>query len=118
MKPLRIFRRPSLPITIAALVAATLPACTLGPAYQRPSAPTPSIYKEAAVGWLPSEPADALDRGDWWMLFGDAELNRLMPQVEVSNQNVAFAVAAYAQARALVRQQRASLFPAVALDGG
>ncbi|MEO8924443.1 MAG: efflux transporter outer membrane subunit, partial [Caldimonas sp.] len=62
--------------------------------------------------------ADALDRGDWWMLFGDAELNRLMPQVEVSNQNVAFAVAAYAQARALVRQQRASLFPAVALDGG
>ena len=105
-------------VAIAALVAATLPACTLGPAYQRPSAPTPSVYKEAATGWLPAAPADTLDRGDWWMLFGDAELNRLMPQVEVSNQNVAFAVAAYAQARALVRQQRASLFPAVALDGG
>jgi len=38
-------------------------------------------------------------------------------QVEVSNQNVAAAVAAYAQAQALVREQRASLFPQVTLDG-
>src|SRR4029077_9272773 len=38
-------------------------------------------------------------------------------QVEVSNQNVAAAVAAYAQAQALVSQQRAALFPTLALDG-
>ena len=53
----------------------------------------------------------------WWQLFGDAELNALAEQVEVSNQNVAAAVAAYAQARALVREQRASLFPQITLDG-
>ena len=45
-------------------------------------------------------------------------LDQLAPQVEVSNQNVAAAVAAYAQARALVREQRAGLFPVVSLDGG
>ncbi|MEO8527034.1 MAG: efflux transporter outer membrane subunit [Caldimonas sp.] len=97
--------------------AAALGACSVGPAYQRPSAPTSPAYKEAESGWLPAAPADALDRGDWWTLFGDAELNRLAPQVEVSNQNVAAAVAAYAQARALVREQRAALFPGVGLDG-
>ena len=51
-------------------------------------------------------------------LLGDAELNRLAPQVEVSNQNVAAAVAAYAQARALVSEQRAALYPSVSLTGG
>ena len=34
----------------------------------------------------------------------------------MSNQNVAAAVAAYAQAQALVRQQRAALFPSLSLD--
>jgi hypothetical protein len=41
-------------------------------------------------------------------------LNQMADSIEVSNQNVAAAVAAYAQARALVTEQRASLFPVVA----
>jgi len=109
----------SWPQTVLALAsAAALAACNVGPAYQRPSVATSPTFKEAASGWLPAAPADALDRGDWWTLFGDAELNRLAPQVEVSNQNVAFAVAAYAQAQSLVRVQRAALFPGVSLTGG
>ena len=78
------------------------------------------MFKEApqgGPGWFPAAPADTLDRGPWWELFGDAELNALVSQVEVSNQNVAAAVANYAQARALVAQQRASLFPQVTADG-
>ncbi|MEO6033020.1 MAG: efflux transporter outer membrane subunit [Burkholderiaceae bacterium] len=94
--------------------------CAVAPDDPRPSVVVPMAYKEAPPaepGWLPAAPADALERGAWWQLFGDTELNALMPQVEVSNQNVAAAVAAYAQARAVVRQQRASLFPSVGLDG-
>ena len=101
------------------MLAALLSACAVGPDYRRPDAPTSAAFKEApqgAAGWFPAAPADTLDRGAWWELFGDAELNRLVAQVEVSNQNVAAAVAAYAQARALVAQQRASLFPAIGLD--
>ncbi|MEO7336725.1 MAG: efflux transporter outer membrane subunit, partial [Caldimonas sp.] len=59
---------------------------------------------------------DALDRGDWWTLFGDAELDRLAARVSVSNQTVAAAVAAVEQAQALVREQQAALFPSLALD--
>jgi NodT family efflux transporter outer membrane factor (OMF) lipoprotein len=106
-------------LTVIAL-AALLSACAVGPDYRRPSVALPPAFKEAPkgeTGWLPAAPADMLDRGPWWELFGDAELNRLASQVEVSNQNVAAAVAAYAQARALVAQQRASLFPQVGLDG-
>ena len=100
--------------------AALLSACAVGPDYQRPDVATSGAYKEAPAadaGWFPAAPADALDRGAWWQLFGDTELNALMPQVEVSNQNVAAAVAAYAQAQALVRVQRASLFPTIGADG-
>lgn len=100
-------------------VLALLSACAVGPDYQRPSAASSAAFKEAPqgeAGWFPAAPADTLERGPWWELFGDAELNRLVAQVEVSNQNVAAAVAAYAQARALVAQQRASLLPSVSLD--
>ena len=78
----------------------------------------PSSFKEAGATWAPAAPADALDRGPWWELFGDAELNRLAEQVQLSNQNIAAAVAAYKQAQAVVREQRAGLFPTVGLSGG
>ncbi|WP_309677991.1 efflux transporter outer membrane subunit [Polaromonas sp.] len=101
----------------AAALALLASGCAVGPDYQRPATVDVSSFKEAK-DWVPAAPADALERGPWWTLFGDPVLDQLESRVEVSNQNVALAVAAYAQARALVREQRASLFPTVALDGG
>jgi NodT family efflux transporter outer membrane factor (OMF) lipoprotein len=102
-------------------VAVALAGCTVGPAYQRPeplpAGALPANFKELA-GWVPAAPADTLERGPWWTLFADPELDRLAAQVETANQNVAVAVANYAQARALVAQQRASLFPTVSLTAG
>ena len=103
---------------VSAVLALTLAACATAPT-QPPSAPVPRAFKEApapASGWFPAAPADALDRGPWWKLFGDPELDSLMDEVEISNQNVAAAAAAYAEAQALVREQRAALFPAIGLD--
>jgi NodT family efflux transporter outer membrane factor (OMF) lipoprotein len=101
----------------AALCAALLAACALAPEYERPAQPLPAQFKEAQ-GWTAAVPADSIERGAWWTVFGDPALNELAAAVEVSNQNVAAAAAAYDQARALVRQQRASLFPSVTLDAG
>ncbi|MBK5203983.1 MAG: efflux transporter outer membrane subunit [Polaromonas sp.] len=100
----------------AAVLALLVTGCAVGPDYHRPATPDVSTFKEAE-GWVAAAPADALERGPWWLLFGDPVLDQLAARVEVSNQNVAAAVAAYAQARALVREQRASLFPSVTLDG-
>lgn len=91
--------------------------CAVGPAYQRPSTPDALAYKEAG-DWVTAAPSDALERGPWWQLFNDPVLNELAARIEVSNQNIAAAVAAYAQARALVAEQRAGLFPSISLGGG
>ena len=99
------------------LVAGVLSGCAVGPAYQRPSTPAPAAFKEAGL-WQSAVPADTLERGPWWTLFGDPVLNQMADSIEVSNQNVAAAAAAYAQARAVVQEQRASLFPAVSLSSG
>jgi NodT family efflux transporter outer membrane factor (OMF) lipoprotein len=101
----------------AALMVSMLTACAVGPTYERPAALVPTQYKEG-VDWMVATPADALERGPWWTLFNDPVLDELEARVEVSNQNVAAAVAAYEQARALVREQRAALFPVVSLTSG
>ena len=113
---------PKLPLRLSLLAfAAFLTGCAVGPAYERPAAlpagELPGAYKEAA-GWVQAAPADALERGPWWTLFEDPELDRLARQVAAANQDVAVAVANYTQARALVAQQRAALFPVVSLGAG
>jgi len=115
---------PSLRYPLIALAALLASGCAVGPAYQLPSTPQPAAYKETAseaekvaAGWTAAAPADMLERGPWWQLFGDPLLNQMADSIEVSNQNVAAAVANYAQARALVEQQRASLFPSATLNG-
>ena len=103
-----------LPFVLLPLVLA---ACAAGPAYQRPDMALPAGYKEAPAGWQPAAPS-TVDGTAWWKAFGDSQLDALVDQVEVSNQNVAAAVANYAQARALVRVQRASYFPTLGVSGG
>ncbi|MDM0011878.1 efflux transporter outer membrane subunit [Variovorax sp. J22P168] len=100
-------------------LSAALAGCAVGPAYERPAVAAPAAWKSApaAAGWQPAAPADAYDRGEWWKLFGDATLDELAARVQVSNQNIAAAVANYAQAQALVRGQRANMLPQVSLGG-
>ena len=101
-------------LSIAAFVAtlALLGACTVGPPYVRPSIATPPAYKEAGE-WKIAQPRDEVRRGKWWETFGDAQLNALVEQIDISNQNVLAAEARFRQARTLVPQARAGLFPSV-----
>ena len=93
-----------------------LSACNLAPPYHRPAAAIPPSFKEAP-GWRSAAPADAVAKGQWWLLFDDPVLNQLEARVAINNQNVAAAAAAYDQARAAVREVRASLFPTIDLSG-
>ncbi len=91
--------------------------CAVGPDYQRPKIATVAAYKEA-TGWKPSEPGDELSRGRWWQIYADDELTRLEAQIELSNQNVRAALAAYDQSQALVAQARAAFWPSIAATVG
>ena len=98
------------------LAAAVLAGCMVGPDYVRPSAPVPDAYKEME-GWKRAEPRDAIERGRWWEMFGDRELDALAARVDISNQNIRLAEANYRQAQALTEQARAGLFPVVGAGG-
>ncbi|WP_414479217.1 efflux transporter outer membrane subunit [Pseudomonas luteola] len=91
--------------------------CTVGPDYQRPQVTTPIAFKHAE-GWQMAKPSDAIKRGQWWEVYGDSTLDGLMQRLENSNQTLAQYEAQYRQARALVRQARASFLPAVTGSAG
>jgi NodT family efflux transporter outer membrane factor (OMF) lipoprotein len=88
-------------------------ACAVGPDYHRPKFDSGDKYKESA-DWKPTEPNDVLSRGPWWEIFKDADLNQLETRIDISNENVKAAAAAYDQARALVAQARAGFWPTIA----
>lgn len=100
-------------------LALALASCAVGPDYIRPSAPEPARYKEAEhsklKNWKRAVPGDELARGKWWAVFKDARLDSYASEVEVSNQNVAAAEAAYRQAQALVKEAQAALMPAITI---
>lgn len=98
------------------LGASALSACMVGPNYKRPAAEITPAYKEAPAGWAPANPSDAADRRDWWTVFDDPVLNDLEQRVEVSNQNLKAAEAAYREATATVSEQRAALWPTISVD--
>jgi NodT family efflux transporter outer membrane factor (OMF) lipoprotein len=102
------------------LMIFALESCTVGPKYIRPSAPTPTAYKEqpptsyqGAEQWQPAKPADQASRGNWWEIFGDSELNKLEEQVATSNQDLKVFEARFREARAAIRFNRASQFPTI-----
>ena len=97
---------------LAAGALALLAACSAGPKYVRPAVDTPGAYKEAG-NWKVAQPSDDIRRDKWWEVFADAQLDALIAQIDISNQNVRLAEANFRQARTLVQQARASLFPGV-----
>jgi NodT family efflux transporter outer membrane factor (OMF) lipoprotein len=88
-------------------------ACSVGPDYVAPAAPTPvANYKESGE-WQPAQPKDDMIRGRWWEIYHDPQLNALEDQVNISNQNVAQAEAQFREAAAAVKVARAAFFPTV-----
>lgn len=98
-----------------------LSGCMVGPKYTRPSVPTaptfkeatPDAYKEQDGPWHTAQPADALNKGDWWLVFNDSLLNTLEPQIQTANQTLRQADANLQAARAQIRINRAQLYPTV-----
>src|SRR5260370_24099502 len=52
--------------------------------------------------------------GKWWEIYHDPELNALEEQLNINNQNIRQSFENFMEARALVAQARAQLFPTVA----
>src|SRR5207253_6438535 len=68
--------------------------------------------------WKVATPAEGAQRGEWWKIFGDADLDRLIATATESNQDLAIAAARLKQARAFTGVAEADQYPqlSVGLD--
>ena len=107
------------------LGAVTVPACTVGPNFRRPSAPSVSRYTAAPLSSTVGAPhvagGDAQRfipggriPGDWWTLFHSRPLNELIDQALTNNPDLKAAQAALSAAREELLAQRGAYYPAVA----
>jgi NodT family efflux transporter outer membrane factor (OMF) lipoprotein len=101
----------------AAVLVSLAGGCAVGPRYREPAsaATVRAQYKEAGAVATPAAPSAD---GRWWQAFHDDALDELERQVEVSNQTLAQAQAAWRQASAVVREQRSALWPTIGLGAG
>ncbi len=102
------------------MILFALSGCIVGPKYQAPVAtiePTPAAYKESpgefkeSQGWKVAQPQDAMLRGPWWRVFKDPELNALEEQLNINDQNIKQFFENFMEARALVAEANAQLYP-------
>lgn len=106
---LRGFLRRSLPVLGLALAGCA----GVGPDYRRPEVVLPAAYPQAAASG--AEAPEAAVAAQWWTLYGDTELNRLVEAALVRNTDIAQAVARVEEADAAVREVGSALLPSVDL---
>ena len=88
-------------------VALTLAGCVSGPAYQQPTLELPASWSTAD-----GQPASSAG-AQWWKLYGDASLDRLVSEALLHNANLALAVARVDEARAQLGFAQADQAPSV-----
>ena len=91
------------------VAAVALASCAVGPNYRAPT--TPPSAAGPFVSTAPSSAAAEAVPPDWWRLYNDPVLDRLVLEALAENQDLKVAEANLANAEALVSQARAGLFP-------
>lgn len=93
---------------LSVLLLSALAACNVGPRYHCPSPCTPTRWKETQVATPP--PVE-----QWWEVFQDDSLNRMMGQAIAKSPDLMTAMARICEAWATVGVSRADLYPQVTL---
>ena len=93
------------------LATLLLAACTVGPDFLKPDRAGGNDWKETRAT------AGARLPDDWWQLYNDRELNRLVKRALDANHDLAAARARVETSRALVGLDRARMFPRLDLTG-
>ena len=111
-------RQPLLAFGLAALSAATLCSCAVGPNFKRPDAPQVTGYSAESPPAQTGTDAQKLLSGadipaQWWTLFHSPALDELIQQSLESNPTLQAAQATLRQANETVAAQKGSYFPQV-----
>ena len=104
---------------LALLASATMLAgCSFAPKYVRPEGAVPPSLPEGGI--YPRAATDAVDVTaiGWRDFFLDPRIRQVIETGLVNNRDLRIAAGNVLQARALLRTQRADLFPTVGVNGG
>ena len=117
--------RRQLSFLTACALAALATGCSVGPRYEKPTPtadakPLPVAYADPGP-WKTATPGDHLPKGNWWSVYEDRALDKLLEQASDitdgrGNPSIAAAIARVEEARAIAGMERASLFPGINSD--
>jgi len=104
-----------------ALLALLVGGCAMGPDFERPEAPAGAAYTAgpqpkatvAAAGQAQRFVTDRDLAGDWWLLFKNEDLARLMEQALAGNQDLQAAQARLRRSRNLLRAGYGVFYPQI-----
>lgn len=99
-------------ILYPACLSLLLTTCSMGPDYEVPEFEMPSHYKGSGK-WQGTRPQAHADRGNWWKIFNDGQLNELMKELNANNQDIKVAEFRYREADSLIRSVHGTLLPQV-----
>ena len=100
--------------TLSAVTVACLASCAVGPDYHKPDVATP-VNWQTQPDFQPAQPSDDKLKGNWWEMFGDAQLNQLAQQTLQHTQNLVVAAENLKQARLQVTVTSSVQLPSVDL---
>lgn len=92
------------------MTLALLGGCDLAPVYRPPQTALPEHYQSVSP-FVAASPQDQLLHGPWWQMFRNTQLDQLETQLDASNPDLQAAEQSWTQARDVVAQARAGLFP-------
>jgi len=100
---------------LVVLVAGSVTGCAVGPHYQPPAPELPDRWHEVASDGLQAGQAEV---AQWWRVFQDETLWRLIERAAQENLDVRIAVLRIRQARALRGAATGALLPSLDSQGG
>jgi multidrug efflux system outer membrane protein len=105
------------PFILAFASLTALAACSaVGPDYAPPS--TPASAASPFIGLESPSVTSSEPVSEWWRLYDDPVLDRLVADALAENKDLAVAKANLARARALLRESRAARLPQTEIDAG
>lgn len=103
----------------ATALVLSLTACNMADEFSAPQVSAPVEFKGAGElegKWKDATPAENIDKGEWWKIFGDENLNVLQEEMRKNNNDLAAAQARIKQFAALADYSEGELLPVI--DGG
>jgi len=101
-------------VLVQLLALALLSGCAVGPDYQKPQSTLPANW-QSLPDFKPAQPGDGKLKGNWWEMFGDAQLNALEQQALSHNQSLVVAAEHLKQARLQVTASASIQLPSADL---